>query len=50
MCEHGAALSVVAAAYFNKMAREEHLNMHAIARGTEPQKDVAGSARGRIEF
>jgi len=45
VCEHGAALSVVAAAYFNKMAKEEHLNMHAVARGTEPQKDVAGSAR-----
>jgi hypothetical protein len=35
VCEHGAALSVVSAAYFNKIAKEEHLNFHAIARGTE---------------
>lgn len=45
VCEHGAALSVVAAAYFNKIAQEEHLNLHAIARGTTPQKDLAASAR-----
>jgi arsenate reductase len=45
VCEHGAALSVVSAAYLNKIAREEHLNLHAIARGTDPQKDIAVSAR-----
>jgi arsenate reductase (thioredoxin) len=45
VCEHGAALSVVAAAYFNKIAKKEHLNLHATARGTEPQKELAISAR-----
>jgi protein-tyrosine-phosphatase len=45
VCEHGAALSVVSAAYFNKIAKEEHLNLHAVARGTEPQEDVSVSAR-----
>jgi len=45
VCEHGAALSVVAAAYFNRMAREQHLRNHAIARGTTPQEDIAISAR-----
>ena len=45
VCEHGAALSVVSAAYFNKIAREEHLELYAIARGTTPQKDVSVSAR-----
>ena len=45
VCEHGAALSVVSAAYFNKIAKEKHLALHAIARGTEPQKDIAVSAR-----
>jgi protein-tyrosine-phosphatase len=45
VCEHGAALSVVSAAYFNKIAKEEHLNMHAIARGTDPQEDISVSAR-----
>ena len=44
VCEHGAALSVVSAAYFNKLAKEEHLNLHAIARGTSPQQDIAVSA------
>jgi len=38
-------LSVVAAAYFNKIAREKHLNQHAVARGTVPQKDISVSAR-----
>lgn len=41
VCEHGAAKSVVAAAYFNKLAKEQHLNIHAIARGTNPQPDVS---------
>jgi len=45
VCEHGAALSVVSAAYFNKIAREKHLTLHAIARGTDPQKDISVSAR-----
>lgn len=45
VCDHGAALSVVSAAYFNKMARERHLDLHAIARGTTPQKDISVTAR-----
>ena len=44
VCEHGAALSVVSAAYFNKLAQERHLNLHAIARGVEPQKELSVSA------
>ena len=31
VCEHGAALSIVSAAYFNKIAREEHLPFQAIS-------------------
>jgi arsenate reductase (thioredoxin) len=49
VCEHGAALSVVAAAYFNKRAREQHLSLHAIARGTTPQEDIAVSARDGLQ-
>lgn len=49
VCEHGAALSVVSAAYFNKIAQEKHLNLHAIARGVEPQKDLAVSARQGLD-
>ncbi|HEX7961113.1 MAG TPA: hypothetical protein VF493_14405 [Terriglobales bacterium] len=49
VCEHGAALSVVSAAYFNKIAREEHLRLHAIARGTSPQEEIAVSARHGLD-
>lgn len=41
VCQHGAALSVVSAAYFNKLAKEEHLNVRALARGVTPQEDVS---------
>jgi len=49
VCEHGAALSVVSAAWFNKIARQEHLALHAIARGVTPQKDLAVSARDGLK-
>lgn len=49
VCEHGAALSVVSAAYFNKIAQQEHLPLHAIARGTNPQEEIAVSARQGLE-
>jgi len=47
VCEHGAAKSVIAAAYFNKLAGERKLDAYAIARGTLPdqelsQKTIAG--------
>ena len=41
VCEHGAAKSVVAAAQFNRLAEERHLPYRGIARGTEPQEDIA---------
>lgn len=44
VCEHGAALSVVSAAYFNKLANEQHLNYHAVARGVTPQENVSAQA------
>jgi len=37
VCEHGAAKSVIAAAYFNRMAAERGVPIRAIARGAEPQ-------------
>lgn len=36
VCEHGAAKSVLAATYFDKIARELSLEYQAIARGTNP--------------
>jgi protein-tyrosine-phosphatase len=40
VCEHGAAKSVVAAAYFNKLAGESNLNVRAISRGTNPDEEI----------
>ncbi len=49
VCEHGAAKSVIAAAYFNKLAAERRLNVRAIARGVEPQAELAASAVAGLE-
>lgn len=40
VCEHGAARSTVAAAYFNKLANEKNLNYRAIFRGTDPDTSL----------
>lgn len=55
VCEHGAARSVIAAAYFNKLAAERGLNIRAIARGVTPQSELSGSTvaglqKDNIEF
>ena len=49
VCEHGAAKSIVAAAYFNKLARERNLRYRAIARGTAPQEEISVSAAKGLE-
>ena len=41
VCEHGAAKSVVATAYFNKLASERGLPFRATFRGTTPQDDLS---------
>jgi protein-tyrosine-phosphatase len=41
MCPHGAAKSVLASAYFERMAREKGLNVRVDARGTEPDPRVS---------
>lgn len=41
VCEHGAAKSIIAAAYFNKLAHEKGLNLQAIARGTIPDNELS---------
>lgn len=41
VCTHGAARSPIAAAYFNKLAKENNLNYHAVFRGTEPDKTLS---------
>lgn len=44
ICEHGAAKSVVASEYFNKLAAERGFAVRAIARGAEPQAALSVSA------
>src|SRR5262245_50830165 len=41
VCEHGAAKSVIATAYFNKLAAERGLPYRATFRGTSPQDDLS---------
>ena len=40
VCEHGAAKSVVAAAHFNRIAKELGLPFRAVSRGTNPDPSV----------
>lgn len=49
VCEHGAAKSVVAAAHFNRLARERGIPYHAVAKGADPQAELAPSAVSRVE-
>ena len=44
VCEHGAAKSVIATVYFNKLARERGLPYRATFRGTDPQAELSVSA------
>ena len=44
VCEHGAAKSIIAAAYFNKFASERGLELQAVARGTNPDNELSPNA------
>lgn len=44
VCEHGAAKSLVAAAYFNKLAAEHGLAVRATFRGVDPQDALSTRA------
>jgi len=47
VCEHGAAKSVIATAYFNKVAAERGLRARATYRGVNPQTDLSvGALKG----
>lgn len=41
VCEHGAAKSLIATAYFNKLAAERGLPYRATFRGTDPQEALS---------
>jgi hypothetical protein len=40
VCEHGSAKSVIAAAYFNKLAKEKNIRWEAVSRGNNPDKGL----------
>ena len=44
VCEHGAAKSVIATAYFNKIAAERGLRARATYRGVNPQAELSADA------
>jgi protein-tyrosine-phosphatase len=44
VCEHGAAMSVIATTYFNKIATERGLHTRAIYRGVHPQAELSVAA------
>jgi protein-tyrosine-phosphatase len=48
VCQHGAAKSVIAAAYFNHLARERGLPARATAAGTEPDPAVPPGVRAGL--
>ena len=41
VCEHGAAKSLIATAYFNKLAAERGLSARATFRGVDPQDELS---------
>ena len=45
VCQHGAAKSVIAASYFNKLAKERNMNYTAECRGIDPDSVVSGTAK-----
>lgn len=49
VCEHGAAKSVIAAAYFDKLAQERGLKYRAVFRGTHPDPALAPTAVKGLE-
>jgi len=49
VCTHGAARSPIAAAYFNKIAKEKDINFRAVFRGTEPDSALTrGTSEGLL--
>jgi protein-tyrosine-phosphatase len=45
VCQHGAAKSVIATSYFNKLAKERNLDYVAECRGIEPDSVVSPGAK-----
>jgi arsenate reductase (thioredoxin) len=49
MCQHGAAKSVLASAYFQRVAKERGLNVRVISAGTDPDGQVAPAIANHLK-
>ena len=49
MCPHGAAKSVMASAYFQKLAKERGLNVRVDAAGTDPEPALSKGVVARLQ-
>ena len=49
MCPHGAAKSVLASAYFQRVAKERGLNVHVTSAGTEPDATVSPAVAAHLK-
>jgi arsenate reductase len=49
MCPHGAAKSVLASAYFQRLAKERGLNVHVDSAGTEPDATVSPAVAAHLK-
>ena len=49
MCPHGAAKSVMASAYFQKLASERGLNVRVDAAGTDPEPELSKGVVARLQ-
>ena len=48
MCPHGAAKSVLASAYFERLAKARGLNVRVVSAGTEPDREVAPAVASHL--
>jgi arsenate reductase len=49
MCPHGAAKSVLASAYFQRLAKERGLNVRVTSAGTDPDAQVSSAVARHLE-
>src|SRR5260370_19887891 len=49
VCEHGSAKSIIAAAEFERMAKEKGLELNILARGTNPDHEIPKPVRDGLK-
>jgi arsenate reductase (thioredoxin) len=49
VCEHGSAKSIIAAAEFERMAKEKGLDLNILARGTNPDPEIPKLVRDGLK-